>query len=150
MRARGMPLDLMPGTGYEEKETILHASEAALFYSDGLVKAHDPEGKMFGFPRLRALIAEHGKDRSLGNFLLEELYGPKSLGRTHCEALQITETVLFARVYSFRPIWAPYTGEIHGRSSYSYRFSESPLPRPSVQQAAADVPPSRDRLSWYP
>jgi hypothetical protein len=131
MRARGMPLDLMPGTGYEEKEIILHASEAALFYSDGLVKAHDLEGKMFGFPRLRALIAEHGKDRSLGN-------------------LQITEPVLLARVYSFRPIWAPYTGEIHGRSSYSYRFSESLLPRPSVQQAAADVPPSRDRLSWYP
>jgi hypothetical protein len=76
MRARGMPLDLMPGTGYEEKEIILHASEAALFYSDGLVKAHDPEGKMFGFPRLRALIAEHGKDRSLGNFLLEQLYSP--------------------------------------------------------------------------
>ena len=74
MWARGMPLDLKPGTGYEEKETILHASEAALFYSDGLVKAHHPAGKMFGFPRLRALIAEHGKDRSLGNFLLEELY----------------------------------------------------------------------------
>ncbi len=25
-------------------------------------------------PRLRALIAEHGEKRSLGNFLLEELY----------------------------------------------------------------------------
>ena len=30
----------------------LHAGEAALFYSDGLVEAHDPEGEMFGFPRL--------------------------------------------------------------------------------------------------
>ena len=29
---------------------------------------------MFGFPRLRALVAEHGEERSLGNFLLEELY----------------------------------------------------------------------------
>ena len=28
---------------------------------------------MFGFPRLRALIAEHAEERSLGN-LLEELY----------------------------------------------------------------------------
>ena len=29
---------------------------------------------MFGFPRLRALVSEHGEERSLGNFLLEELY----------------------------------------------------------------------------
>ena len=29
---------------------------------------------MFGFPRLRALIAEHGGKRSLGELLLEELY----------------------------------------------------------------------------
>ncbi len=29
---------------------------------------------MFGFPRLRALVGEHGKERSLGDTLLEELY----------------------------------------------------------------------------
>jgi hypothetical protein len=29
---------------------------------------------MFGFPRLGALIAEHGKQRSLVNSLLKELY----------------------------------------------------------------------------
>ena len=74
LRARGMPLGLMPGLGYEEKETIVQAGEAALFYSDGLVEAHDPRGEMFGFPRLRALIAEHGEERSLGDFLMEELY----------------------------------------------------------------------------
>ena len=74
MRARGMPLGLMPGMGYEEKQTIVEASEAALLYSDGLVEAHDPRGEMFGFPRLRALIAAHGQDRSLGDFLLQELY----------------------------------------------------------------------------
>src|SRR5215218_6338016 len=56
LRARGMPLGLMPGMSYEEKETILEAGEAALFYSDGLVEAHDPEGEMFGFPRLRTLV----------------------------------------------------------------------------------------------
>jgi serine phosphatase RsbU (regulator of sigma subunit) len=68
-----MPLGLMPGMGYEEKQTILEGGEAALLYSDGLVEAHDPEGEMFGFPRLRALVAEHGEQRSLGDFLLEEL-----------------------------------------------------------------------------
>ena len=74
LRARGMPLGLMPKMRYEEKETILHSGEAALLYSDGLVEAHDPAGDMFGFPRLRALIAEHGEKRSLGELLLEELY----------------------------------------------------------------------------
>jgi serine phosphatase RsbU (regulator of sigma subunit) len=74
LRARGMPLGLMPGMGYEEKETILEAGESALFYSDGLVEAHDPRGEMFGFPRLRALVAEHAEERSLGESLLEELY----------------------------------------------------------------------------
>ena len=74
LRARGMPLGLMPGRGYEEKKTILEAGEMALFYSDGLVEAHDPKGEMFGFPRLRTLIAEHAEERSLGDLLLEELY----------------------------------------------------------------------------
>jgi len=74
LRASGMPLGLMPGMGYEEEETILQAGEAALLYSDGLVEAHGPEGDMFGFPRLRARVAEHGGERSLGEFLMEELY----------------------------------------------------------------------------
>jgi serine phosphatase RsbU (regulator of sigma subunit) len=74
LRARGMPLGLMPGMRYEEKEIVLDTGEAALFYTDGLVEAHSPEGEMFGFPRLRALIAEHAEERSLGEFLLEELY----------------------------------------------------------------------------
>ena len=69
-----MPLGLMPGMGYEEKETNLEAGEAALFYSDGLVEAHDPKGEMFGFPRLRALVAERGIEEALVDFLLDELY----------------------------------------------------------------------------
>jgi serine phosphatase RsbU (regulator of sigma subunit)/predicted ester cyclase len=76
LRARGMPLGLMPGMGYEEKETILQAGESVLFYSDGLVEAHDPDGEMFGFPRLRALVAEHAEEEEgpPGDFLMEELY----------------------------------------------------------------------------
>jgi serine phosphatase RsbU (regulator of sigma subunit)/predicted ester cyclase len=74
LRARGMPLGLMPGMNYEEMEIVLDAGEAALFYSDGLVEAHNPKGEMFGFPRLRALVAEHGEEISLGNILFEELY----------------------------------------------------------------------------
>jgi serine phosphatase RsbU (regulator of sigma subunit) len=74
LRARGMPLGLMPGMSYEEKEIELDVGEGVFFYSDGLVEAHDPKREMFGFPRLRALIAQHDEQRSLGDFLLEELY----------------------------------------------------------------------------
>src|SRR3712207_2133703 len=74
LRASGMPLGIMPGMEYEEKETILNSGEAALFYSDGLVEAHDPKGEMFGFPRLRGLIAERGEESSLEDSLLEELH----------------------------------------------------------------------------
>jgi serine phosphatase RsbU (regulator of sigma subunit) len=75
LRARGMPLGLMPRMGYEEKEIVLERDDSALLYSDGLVEAHDPQGQMFGFPRLRALIAEHAAEEgSLGDFLLRELY----------------------------------------------------------------------------
>jgi serine phosphatase RsbU (regulator of sigma subunit) len=75
LRARGMPLGLMPGMSYEEKKIDLDVGEGVFFYSDGLVEAHAPKGEMFGFPRLRRLIAHHSEEeRSLGEFLLEELY----------------------------------------------------------------------------
>jgi serine phosphatase RsbU (regulator of sigma subunit) len=76
LRARGMPLGLMPAMSYEEGEASLREEHGVLFYSDGLVEAHDPEGEMFGFPRLRALVAEHAaEERSLvGDSLLGELY----------------------------------------------------------------------------
>jgi PAS domain S-box-containing protein len=74
LRARGMPLGLMPGMEYEEKETTLERGESVLFYSDGLVEAHDPHHEMFGFPRLQGLVGTHHPDGpSLIDFLLSEL-----------------------------------------------------------------------------
>ncbi|HEX5701486.1 MAG TPA: SpoIIE family protein phosphatase [Rubrobacter sp.] len=74
IRARGMPLGLMPGMLYEEGEAVLAVGDDLLFYSDGLVEAHDPQGEMFGFPRLQGLIEAHrSTDTSLNNFLLSEL-----------------------------------------------------------------------------
>src|SRR5829696_7342339 len=67
LRARGMPLGLMSSMNYEEKEIVFDAGEGVLFYSDGLVEAHDPKGEMFGFPRLCALVARHGEERPLGD-----------------------------------------------------------------------------------
>jgi serine phosphatase RsbU (regulator of sigma subunit)/predicted ester cyclase len=74
LRATGMPLGLMPGMSYEQKEIELDCGQGVFFYSDGLVEAHDPKGEMFGFPRLRALVAEQGEEGLLGDFCLEALY----------------------------------------------------------------------------
>jgi serine phosphatase RsbU (regulator of sigma subunit) len=74
LMARGLPLGLMPNMRYEEKEAVLAQGDNALFYSDGLVEAHDPKREMFGFARLRGLVAEHAEEGSLVDFLMEELY----------------------------------------------------------------------------
>ncbi len=74
LRATGMPLGLMPGMVYEEKEIILAAGESIVFYSDGLVEAHNPQREMFGFSRLRDLVAGYtGDPMGMIQFLLAEL-----------------------------------------------------------------------------
>jgi serine phosphatase RsbU (regulator of sigma subunit)/predicted ester cyclase len=75
LSARGMPLGLMPEMRYEEKEIVLDAGDSVLFYSDGLVEAHDPQRhQMFGFPRLRALVSGHAEKRSFVTLLIAELH----------------------------------------------------------------------------
>ena len=73
LRATGMPLGLMPGMVYEEKETTLALDEYFLLYSDGLVEAHAPDREMFGFPRLQETLAGHKDAHDLTKFLLDQL-----------------------------------------------------------------------------
>jgi serine phosphatase RsbU (regulator of sigma subunit) len=73
LHARGMPLGLMPAMVYEEQEVILAPGEYILFYSDGLVEAHNLVREMFGFPRLKTLLAGHADWASLIDYLLNEL-----------------------------------------------------------------------------
>jgi serine phosphatase RsbU (regulator of sigma subunit) len=73
LRATGMPLGMMPGTRYEEHEATLAPGDSLLFYSDGLVEAHNPEHEMFGFPRLAALMGAYEEGTALNDFLLYEL-----------------------------------------------------------------------------
>ena len=82
LRAKGMPLGLMPGMTYEEKEITLAPGESVLFYSDGLVEAHNPEGEMFGFPRLKELVAGHPGGAPLIDFLLARVaeFTPEPVG----------------------------------------------------------------------
>ncbi len=73
LRATGMPLGLMPGMRYEEQETLLAPGESVLFYSDGLVEAHSPQGELFGFPRLKTLLQEARAGDDVITFLMNQL-----------------------------------------------------------------------------
>lgn len=73
LRARGMPLGLLPDMNYEEVETTLAPGDSILLYSDGLVEAHNTEREMFGFPRLRHLLAAHAADENMIEWLKTEL-----------------------------------------------------------------------------
>lgn len=73
MRATGMPLGLMPGMSYEEKEITLAPGDTVLLYSDGLAEAHARSGEMFGFPRVQACIDDHQGGAALVEHLLAEL-----------------------------------------------------------------------------
>src|SRR2546421_1368532 len=73
LRATGMPLGLMPGMVYEEKETMLAPGDSILFYSDGLVEAHNANRDMFGFPRLMTLVGEYRGNMPVIDLLLSQL-----------------------------------------------------------------------------
>ncbi len=67
-------MGLMGGMAYEEGEITVGEGYGVLFYSDGLVEAHDARGEMFGFPRLQALVGERGEGGLLVEHLMDELY----------------------------------------------------------------------------
>lgn len=73
LRATGMPLGLMPGMHYEEKQVWLAPGEIILFHSDGIVEAHNEHREMFGFPRLMRLVGEHEDGKTLKEFVLDDL-----------------------------------------------------------------------------
>src|SRR5215203_5188500 len=74
LRARGMPLGLMPSMSYEEKETTLVPRDAVLFCTDGLVEAHNAQGEMGGTPRLRSHLSECAEaGRGVSATLMQEL-----------------------------------------------------------------------------
>jgi len=65
LRAKGMPLGLLPGMSYEEHEAVMSPGDGLLLYSDGVTEAHGPEREMFGTPRL----VEHVADPASGDLI---------------------------------------------------------------------------------
>lgn len=73
LHATGMPLGLLPGMGYAEVQGHLEPGDRLLLYSDGIVEAHNPDGEMFGFPRLRERIAGLNGQVDVTAALMDEL-----------------------------------------------------------------------------
>ena len=73
LRARGMPLGLMPGMSYEEKEATLQPGDSLLLHSDGVLEAHDAARDMFGAPRLKETMARSPGGRELIDHVLSDL-----------------------------------------------------------------------------
>ena len=73
LRARGMPLGLMPGMDYEEKIFQFEPGDCALLHSDGLAEAHNPDREMFGFPRVSELAGRGPSGEELIDLCLTEL-----------------------------------------------------------------------------
>ena len=73
LRATGMPLGLLPDMDYEEKEVVLEPGQEVLLHSDGVVEAHDGRREMFGFPRLKRLVAQPVTGGELIDLVLADL-----------------------------------------------------------------------------
>ena len=80
LRARGMPLGLMPGMAYEEKTFQFQPGDCALLHSDGLAEAHGPGREMFGFPRVAKLVGSGPVGEALIDLCLTELHSFTGVG----------------------------------------------------------------------
>jgi serine phosphatase RsbU (regulator of sigma subunit) len=74
LRATGMPLGLMADMIYEEQVATIPAGATVLFYSDGLVEAHNARRELFGGQRLRTFICNQKEQAAtLAETLLNSL-----------------------------------------------------------------------------
>jgi serine phosphatase RsbU (regulator of sigma subunit) len=55
---------------YEEKSSVLLPGDSMLLHSDGIAEAHAPDREMFGFPRLKDLVAGEARSESLIDVVL--------------------------------------------------------------------------------
>lgn len=92
LRATGMPLGLLPGMRYEQKEISLEPGQSLLLSSDGIVEAHNAGRAMFGFARLKDLMASHSGRVGLIRFLMDDLNS--FVGPNHEQEDDITLVVI--------------------------------------------------------
>jgi serine phosphatase RsbU (regulator of sigma subunit) len=61
MTSTGLPVGMLAGRGYSEREVQLAAGDLLFFYTDGCVEMENESGDMFGSDRLESLVASSGR-----------------------------------------------------------------------------------------
>jgi serine phosphatase RsbU (regulator of sigma subunit) len=61
MSSTGLPVGMLAGHGYREREAQLAAGDLIFFYTDGCVETENEIGEMFGSDRLEAIVAQAGR-----------------------------------------------------------------------------------------
>lgn len=71
----GLPLGVDGDSDYVEASALLGPGDTVLLYTDGVLEAESPQGEIYGYERLEALIAANSalKPRALVALLLHEL-----------------------------------------------------------------------------
>lgn len=66
-----MPLGLFDKMKYEDREAQINPGDCIVFYTDGLVEAHNPSREMFGSRNLQELLVQQADD---GEMLIGHLW----------------------------------------------------------------------------
>ncbi len=74
LRATGMPLGLIPGMFYEEKQTVFTPGDTLLLFSDALIEAHNPLGEILGTPRVLQILSSQTGETEIIPHMLAALY----------------------------------------------------------------------------
>lgn len=54
----GLPLGLVPGYEYQSVSLTLEPGDSLMIFTDGVTEAMNPDGELFGLPRIHATLAE--------------------------------------------------------------------------------------------
>jgi sigma-B regulation protein RsbU (phosphoserine phosphatase) len=61
MSSTGLPVGMLAGHGYSEREVQLAPGDLLFFYTDGCVEMENEAGDMFGSDRLESLVTVSGR-----------------------------------------------------------------------------------------
>jgi serine phosphatase RsbU (regulator of sigma subunit) len=81
MSSTGLPVGMLAGHGYKEREVQLAAGDLLFFYTDGCVEMENEAGEMFGSDRLESLVA--ASTHATADEVLAQVEGAISRFRGH-------------------------------------------------------------------
>ena len=97
LKAEGFPLGLFPHATYEETTLTLAAGDLVVFFSDGIIDAHDSHQDLYGTDRLCTLLQHHPTASTSAESAVTAILEAVSLHQAGTEHFD-DETVVVLRV----------------------------------------------------